>query len=587
MIGSLTALVLLLVVLENAGVRAETITIALVLFVVAMIVALGLIARTVRAPAFFSADTNIPSIYNGMVLAGTGVSAAIVFGLAGDIFVSGFDGALSALGVFAGFALLTIFLASAYRRAGATSVPDFLAKRFDSLGVRMLASLLVFACCGALLIVQIAIGSAVAANLLAVEPETAIAVAAVLLAICTIPGGLKGATWTQTIQFLVLMIAVLAPAIWIAFRETGIPVPYVATTTLSAMIETAETSNLANGLGQAGIAAALVEPLDRFNRIAIVATLACGIAAMPHVVMRAGTATTPSAARWSGFWGLILIGLVLATAPVYVLYTQLEVSRSLPGLMVGDLGRDANWVFDAARWTGEPLIALCGQAILTPDDAFAACGGAGHVLAASDITVDPTALTLAVPTIAGLPTVMSVLLFVSVLAISLAAASALLMAIVVSLSHDIHVRLIDRRATANRRLLLARFMQAGLILAAVIVARDQPAAAETFAQWAVPIAAAGLFPALVLGALWSGATAFGTVCGMLTGTLSTALYLWGTTIGVGGDPWAPLVIPGLTQVGVTPLASGLIGLSIGFLTIIGVSTVRLTRMTSTDSVIDS
>ncbi len=587
MIGSLTALVLLLIVLENAGVRAETITIALVLFIVAMIVALGLIARTVRAPAFFAANTNVHSVYNGMVLAGTGVSVAIVFGLAGDIFASGFDGALPALGVFAGFALLTIFLASAYRRAGATSVPDFLAKRFDSLSVRVLASLLVFTCSAALLIVQIAIGSAVAANILAIELETAIVFAAVLLAICTIPGGLRGATWTQIIQFLVLMIAVLTPAVWIAFRETGIPVPYIATTTLSAMIENAEASNLANGLGQAGVAAPLAEPLDRFNRIAIVATLACGVAAMPHILMRAGTAPTPSAARWSGFWGLILIGLVLATAPVYVFYTQLEVTRSLPGLMVGDLIRDANWVFDAARWTGEPLIALCGQAILTPDDAFAACGGVGHVLAASDIAVDPTALTLALPTIAGLPTVTSVLLFSGVLAAALATASALLMAIVISLSHDIHVRLIDRHATANRRLLIARFMLASLIIAAVAVARDQPATAQTIAQWAIPIAAAGLFPALVLGAFWPGATAFGAICGMLAGSLSTTLYLWGTSFGIGGDPWTPLVIPGLTQVGIMPLASGLIGLSLGFLTIIGVSTVRLTRLTSTDSVPDS
>ena len=568
---SLVAFVPLLVLLERAGVDEQAIGIAVIGFVCIAIVVLGFVTRTVQAVQFYAADHAIHPVFNGMALAASWLSIGLVGGFAGSVYAFGFDGVLAGLGWMGGFALLAILFATGFRKSGALTVPDFLAMRYGDGRIRVVATLLVIACCGGVFVLQIALAATVAAGFLGIDTQTAIVALAVAVGICTVPGGMRGATWTQITQFIVIAIAFMTPAFWAVMRETGSVLPAFAADSLSTLIGDLETTLVRDGMAAAGALTDTQPILDRFNRVAVVATIAAGVSAMPHLMMRTATTTTVSGARWSAFWALLLIGIFVTTAPVYALMARLEIYRTLTGLTAGEVGSEAGWMFGPDRAGGVLPISLCGAPVQNADEAVAACGSAGHVLTVADIAVDPSGLTLAFPDLTGLSFVATAMLVGGLLAAALSTASGLAMAMATSLSHDIYVRLIDPRATANRRMFLARLVLIGLTAGAAWLAAKNDPLLPGIAEWALPLSAAGLFPALAIGVLWRRTSASAALFGMLAGTAATAVYLWGTRFGIGGEPWPLLSLPGLTDAGILPLASGVLGIVAGSAVIIAVS----------------
>ena len=142
-----------------------------------------------------------------------------------------------------------------------------------------------------------------------------------------------------------------------------------------------------------------------------------------------------------------------------------------------------------------------------------------------DFKIDNDVIVISTPEIAGLPYVVSGLVAAGGLAAALSTADGLLLAIANALSHDVYYKMIDPNAATARRLVVARVLLLFVAVAAALVARTKPADILAMVAWAFSLAAAGNFPALVLGVWWKRATAPGAILGMIAGFGICLFYL--------------------------------------------------------------
>jgi cation/acetate symporter len=169
-------------------------------------------------------------------------------------------------------------------------------------------------------------------------------------------------------------------------------------------------------------------------------------------------------------------------------------------------------------------------------------------------------VVLATPEIAGLPYVISGLVAAGGMAAAMSTADGLLLAIANALSHDVYYKMVDPHASTKRRLLVARILLVIVALGAAWLASTRPADILSMVAWAFSLAAAGNFPALVLG-IWSKrVNATGAVAGILTGFGVTLFYLVATRY-LGMDLWF----------GVSNISAALFGMPVGFIVMYGVS----------------
>jgi cation/acetate symporter len=151
-----------------------------------------------------------------------------------------------------------------------------------------------------------------------------------------------------------------------------------------------------------------------------------------------------------------------------------------------------------------------------------------HKLRLADLRIDNDVIVISTPEIAGLPYVISGLVAAGGLAAALSTADGLLLAIANALSHDVYYQMIDKKASTAKRLVIARVLLVLVAILAAGVASTRPADIVAMVAWAFSLAAAGLFPALVLGVWWKRTTSQGAVWGMLAGFLVTLYYLVGS-----------------------------------------------------------
>jgi cation/acetate symporter len=221
-------------------------------------------------------------------------------------------------------------------------------------------------------------------------------------------------------------------------------------------------------------------------------------------------------------WSLFFIFLLYFTAPAYAAFSKLEVSSTLIGKGIGDLPA---WVYS---WGKLGLINICGKAAASADAVKAACGaiaGHGGVVRLQDFGINTDVVVLSTPEIAGLPYVIAGLVAAGGLAAALSTADGLLLAIANALSHDIYYKMIDKNAPTARRLVVSRILLVIVALAAAYTASTRPADILSMVAWAFSLAAAGLFPALVLGVWSKRVNSTGAIAGMLAGFGLTLLYL--------------------------------------------------------------
>ncbi len=572
--GAYVAFVLLLATLEQLGIGENLLAYLFVSYTFATYAGIGILSRTNRVSEFHVAGRSVSPLYNGLATGSDWISGSIFIGYAGAFYFLGYDSLAYVIGWSGGFVLIAVLIAPYLRKLGAFTVPDFLHARFGGKSARLLGVIVLLCCSFVLLVAQLTATGLIASRFLDLSFDIALSIGVAGILLCSFLGGMRAITWTQVAQYIVLIIAYLIPAMWMSGEVTGIPIAPLMYGEALQEISVLEAELAVNGLADTVSSGDRFVAYDPFNFFALIFCLMLGTASLPHVLMRYFTTSSVRGSRTAAGWSLVAVLLLVVTAPAYAAFVKLEIYRNVVGLQVGDLARAAGWIFDWGSVEGRNLIALCGQQASSPELVAQACGGIDHKVLFSDLTFDRDMVVLAAPEITGLPFAITAMVAAGALAAALSTANGLVLAIGNAFSHDIYHAMVDRNAPTSRRLLVARIFLLGTAVAAAYVASARPADLLELATWPFSLAAAGLFPALVLGIWWKRCTAAGAIAGIACGFAVALFYLLGNVYGPdlargSGDElvWA---VAGMTD-NVMGLNAGVFGVPAGFLVMIAVS----------------
>jgi cation/acetate symporter len=531
--------------------------------VVAFLV-IAFLGRTMRRADFQYGGRNVPVVHNAMAIAAAFIGSAGFIGLAGAFFAAGSGPLAFVLGAIGGFLLLTVLVAPYFRSSGAATVPDLLAARFGGGLMRLLAPLVVVVCTFGLLVTEIAVGGRIASRAFGWSAETAVMVVTAVVLLTALAGGMRSLTMAAVAQCLIILVAFLLPLVVFSTTEFGMPIP-------QAVLGNAlhRLADFPGGAAAALSAAAMRDPglqaedFGGLNFLLVVITLSAGIAALPHLVMRSAPAANVDGARRSSAVAFIFVTLVVVSAPAYSVFASLQILDTVAG-RTPDAAPD--WVYMLGKGG---LVSVCSAPALSAAAATSACNASGHAgpLTGADIAVAGDTIVPAFSSIAGLPPIFAALLAVGAIAAALAAAGAMLFTVASALAHDLYVRFVDPHAPAGRRLIALRLVLIAVAAYAGWLAVDGAEVWQPLAAASLSIAAAGLFPSLVLGIWWRRCTSLGALSGMICGLAVTLFYF--VLVEFDGErPWSFF---GLSGTAVPGFASGAFGLAIGLLVTIIVS----------------
>jgi cation/acetate symporter len=523
--GGFLAFVILLAVLEQVGVPNKILGYFFVFFTLAVYAIIGVLSRTAQVSEYYVAGRSVPAFYNGMATGADWMSAASFVGMAGTLFLLGYDGLAWVLGWTGGFVLVSILIGPYLRKFGAYTVPDFLAFRYGGNFARGLGVVVLVACSFTYVTAQIYGTGLIASRFLGMQFELAVFAGLVGILVCSMLGGMRAVTWTQVAQYIVLIIAYLVPIVILSTKNYGFPIPELTYGQAIADITAREQQMLATGLTTAAALKPHIQPFINYtplNFFAIIMCMMVGTASLPHILMRYFTTPSVREARQSVAWSLLFIFLLYFSAPAYAAFSKLEVYTNIIGR---DLTAIRPWLFS---WGELGLIQICGKNAASIDAIVAACKAiADHpgVVRLQDFIINTDVIVLSTPEIAGLPYVISGLVAAGGLAAALSTADGLLLAIANALSHDVYYKMIDPNAPTVRRLMIARALLLIVAVVAAALAATKPGDILAMVGWAFSLAMAGNFPALVMGVWWKRATATGAVCGIIAGFGLCLFYL--------------------------------------------------------------
>lgn len=604
--GGFLAFIVLLAILEQVGVPNKILGYLFVFFTIAVYAIIGVMSRTAQVSEYYVAGRRVPALYNGMATGADWMSAASFVGMAGTLFLLGYDGLAWVLGWTGGYVLVSVLIGPYLRKFGAYTVPDFMAFRFGGNFARLVAVIVLVACSFTYVTAQIFGTGIIASRFLGMPFEVAVFAGLAGILLCSMLGGMRAVTWTQIAQYIVLIVAYLTPIVILSTKQYGIPIPQLTYGQALADITAREGQMLQAGLATAAGLKPHIQPFINYtplNFFAIIFCMMVGTASLPHILMRYFTTPSVREARQSVAWSLFFIFLLYFSAPAYAAFSKLEVYTNIIGR---DITAIRPWLF---TWGELGLIQVCGKNAVSMQAVLDACKAiAGHagVVRLQDFVINTDVIVLSTPEIAGLPYVISGLVAAGGLAAALSTADGLLLAIANALSHDIYYKMIDPNAATVRRLTVARALLLVVAVAAALTASTRPADILAMVGWAFSLAMAGNFPALVMGVWWKRTTATGAVAGMIAGFglcifyLLVTRYFPGYGVAYFGmsslsnpatgaplanvaqamalpnamDTWVTLAHPLANKVGwfdLTNIACGLLGMPLGFLVIYVVS----------------
>jgi cation/acetate symporter len=523
--GGFIGFILFLAVLEQVGVPNKILGYLFVFFTLAVYAIIGVMTRTAEVSEYYVAGRRVPAFYNGMATGADWMSAASFVGMAGTLFLLGYDGLAWVLGWTGGFVLVSILIGPYLRKFGAYTVPDFLSFRYGGNFARALGVIVLVACSFTYVTAQIYGTGLIASRFLGMQFELAVFAGLVGILLCAMLGGMRAVTWTQIAQYIVLIIAYLTPIVILSTKNYGIPIPELTYGQAIADITAREQQMLATGLTTAAALKPHIQPFINYsplNFFGIIMCMMVGTASLPHILMRYFTTPSVREARQSVAWSLLFIFLLYFSAPAYAAFSKLEVYTNIIGR---DLSAIRPWLFS---WGELGLIQICGKNAGSIDAIVAACKAiAGHpgVVRLQDFVINTDVIVLSTPEIAGLPYVISGLVAAGGLAAALSTADGLLLAIANALSHDVYYKMIDPNAPTIRRLTVARALLVVVAVIAAATAATKPGDILAMVGWAFSLAMAGNFPALVMGVWWKRTTATGAVCGIIAGFGLCLFYL--------------------------------------------------------------
>ena len=569
-------------------------------------------ARAGSTSEFYVAGGGVHPVLNGMATGADWMSAASFISMAGLLAAGGYGASSYLMGWTGGYVLLAMLLAPYLRKFGKFTVPDFIGDRFYSKTAAMVAVACLIIASTTYVIGQMTGAGVAFSRFLEVESNTGLIIAAFVVFFYAVLGGMKGITYTQVAQYVVLIVAYTIPAVFISLELTGNPIPGLglfSTHTESGLPLLTKLDQVVTDLGFASYTA---DVPNKLNMVLFTLSLMVGTAGLPHVIIRFFTVPKVADARWSAGWALVFIALLYFTAPavgamarlnlIDTIYPQgvsepaIEYSQrpdwiktwEQTGLIkYNDLNGDGRIQMYNDSGLGAAELALTnaeteggdvGAATtavetarvahdLENDGRFADAGWAGN-----ELDVNNDILVLANPEIAQLPPWVIGLIAAGGLAAALSTAAGLLLAISSAISHDLIKGHFNPNITDKGELRAARISMGIAIVIATYLGMNPPGFAAQVVALAFGIAGASLFPALMMGIFSKRVNNVGAIAGMLTGLLTTLVYIfvykgWFFIAGTANLPDTEA----FWLLGISPLSFGAIGAILNFVVAFAVS----------------
>ena len=632
----------------------------------AIYIGIAIWARAGTTAEFYAAGQGVPPVMNGMATGADWMSAASFISMAGIIALApagGYEQSAFLMGWTGGYVLLALLLAPYLRKFGKFTVPEFIGDRFYSGGARLLAVICLIIISVTYVIGQMRGVGVTFSRFLEVSTDTGLYIGGALVFIYAVLGGMKGITYTQVAQYVVLIIAYTVPAIFISLQLTGNALPQLGLIGGYAPGggEVSMLAKLDSVVTELGFKAYTSDSANMFNMFLFTMSLMIGTAGLPHVIIRFFTVPKVADARSSAGWSLVFIALLYTVAPAVGSMARLNLSTtfwpgavtgsafSAPAVSIADIESkpELSWVntwkktglLDYSDKNGDGLIqyfnepkvvadagkasaaakkalteamtakgiALEGVDLATPaavtvngavdadlaalqtklaeagaaftaslsegklgDKSLAELGFKGNELT----KVDNDIMVLANPEIAALPGWVVALVAAGALAAALSTAAGLLLAISSAISHDLIKGSINPNISEKAELMWARIAMTGAIIVATYLGLNPPGFAAQVVALAFGLAAATIFPVLMMGIFSKRINKEGAIAGMLAGLVFTAMYIF-TYKGMFFVPGTNL-LPDTADnyfFGISPLSIGTIGAVVNFVVAYAVSMV--------------
>ncbi len=521
---------LLMWVLELMGFSARVIGIGFVLFTIGVYALIGFLSRTTQVDAYYVAGREVPSLYNGMATASDWMSGASFVALAGGVYFGGYPYLGFVVGWTGGYVLVNSLMAPYLRKFGCYTVPDFIGTRYGGNLARTFAVIILVVASFTYVTAQITATGTIAAQTLRIPFELGVWIGLLGIFICSMLGGMRGVTWTQVAQYIVLIIAYLLPIIWMSNKLGYGLIPHFSFGEgVTKIAELEAQYGLNKALEPIAGVSVLTTPQNapaggEWKMITLAIAMMTGTASLPHILMRYFTTPSVRAARHSVAWSLFFILLLYLSAPALATLTKLNLlDPALPTSIIGKSIEEVANLSWVKNWAEVGMVAVADQ------------NGDG-IVQLNEFFMKADIVVLATPEIAGLPAVISGLVAAGGLAAALSTADGLLLAMANALSHDLYFKVIDPKADSRKRLIVARVLLVVIGAAAAYMAAAQLTGILGAVAWAFCFAASGLFFPLVLGVWWKRANSAGAVAGMVLGFGAGSLYLYMVQFG-GMAPW--------------------------------------------------
>ena len=543
-------------------------------------VAIAVRTRAGSTGEFYVAGGGVHPVANGMATAADWMSAASFLSMAGLIAFLGYDGSVYLMGWTGGYVLLALLLAPYLRKFGRFTVPGFIGERYYSGVARVVAVICLIFVSFTYVAGQMRGVGIVFSRFLEVDVTTGLLVGMAVVFVYAVLGGMKGITYTQVAQYCVLIAAYTVPAVFIAFQVTGNPVPQLAFGDTIAGTDTPLLTRLDQVVTELGFRAYTDGSKSTVDVFFITAALMVGTAGLPHVIVRFFTVPKVADARRSAFWALLFIAALYTTAPAVGALARLNLVETMQPGPVG--APEGNLAYEARppwfrTWEETGLIAFSDRngdgRIQYYDDSNAAFAERARAWGwqGNELEVDRDILVLANPEIAQLPDWVVALVAAGGIAAALSTAAGLLLVISAAISHDLLKATFLPRISERAELLAGRVSAALAVCLAGYLGYDPPGFVAQVVAFAFGLAAASLFPAILMGIFSFRVNREGAVAGMLTGLVFTLGYiLWFK--GIFFEPGAENV-PEHWLFGISPERIGAFGMLLNFAVAFAVSTV--------------
>ena len=506
----------------------------------ALYIGIAIWSRAKSTNDFYVAGKGVHPIANGMATAADWMSAASFISMAGLIAFMGKDGSVYLMGWTGGYVLLALLLAPYLRKFGQFTVPDFIGTRYYSKAARLVAVVCLIFVSFTYVAGQMRGVGIVFSRFLEVDINVGVIIGMAIVFFYAVLGGMKGITYTQVAQYCVLIFAYLVPAIFISILMTGNPVPQLGFGDTLVDSSTYLLDKLDKVTTELGFLAYTENSKSTIDIFCITAALMFGTAGLPHVIVRFFTVPSVRDARKSAGYALIFIALLYTTAPAVGAFARMNFIDSIQDQ---EYASAPAWL---KNWEGIGLIAWndknsdgiihysAGNAFENTRPQFIdAEGDFGQRLTnnpsdeanQNEIYIDKDIMVLANPEIAKLPGWVIALVAAGGLAAALSTAAGLLLVISSSISHDLLKKTFKPNISEKQELFYARCAAAVAIIIAGLFGIYPPGFVAQVVAFAFGLAAATIFPALLLGIFSKSMNKEGAIAGMLSGLIFTASYI--------------------------------------------------------------